>query len=114
VVNVSEGVVRDQVFRLVDLALVDTVIRKLRFENCLIVGPAVAVPLGGGSMLNCRFDGEPEAILWDFPVDVTKIGAIGLEECDFVECAFQGVGFAGPPEFHSIFRDSVSAQDGRQ
>jgi hypothetical protein len=65
-----------------------------------IVGPAVVVPLGTGTMQHCGFDGDEVSVLWEIPKDRDRLsGAIALEDCTFLRCRFVNIGLVGPPEF---------------
>ena len=100
-------ITKDAVVRLADLAVARATIKDRRFENCLILGPAVVIPTGGGVISDCEFDGSLEETIWEIPENVGRIGAIGLDNTDFISCRFQGVGFAGPAEFVRYFSDSL-------
>lgn len=106
---ISENQLRDRVVRLVDLAVVDDVIRGLRFTNCLVVGPAVIVPLGATSFVNSGFDGDQDSLLWELsPQRQSILGAIGVEDCSFAGCRFTRIGLAGPPELVSRLRSTLN------
>lgn len=102
-VTVADDRVKDQVVRLPDMTVVSPLITGLVFENCLILGPAVVAMVNGGAVEGCSFDSPADALLWDFPADTIRVGAIGLDDCSFINCRFQGVGFAGPPDFIAEF-----------
>ena len=78
------------------------VISDRTFVHCLIEGPAVLLPVTGVQFDNCDF-GEPDGdmrrlLLHPFsPTHV--IGAIGVADCQFLGCRFQGVGFTGGEAF---------------
>lgn len=109
-VTIADDKIRDQVVRLADMAVARPFVQGLVFENCMILGPAVVAMLNGGTLEGCSFDSPPEALLWEVPADTTKIGAIGLDDCTFVNCHFQGVGFAGTPEFAEKFTAGLLQQ----
>jgi hypothetical protein len=90
----------DKVVSLCEYAGEAGVLDGFRFEGCDIKGPAVVVLQGEGSLVNCTFQGEPDALLWEVPVSrTTVIGVILLKACHFEQCTFINVGFAGPPDF---------------
>lgn len=107
-VTVVDDTVQNQAVRLVDMTVARPFIIGIRFQNCLILGPAVVVMLNGGGFQDCVFDAPPEQLLWDFPTETTKIGAIGLTNCSFKGCRFEGIGFAGPPDFAEQFIAGLS------
>lgn len=105
----SENHLRDRVVRLVDLAVLDDVIRGLEFTNRLVVGPAVIVPLGATSFVNSGFDGDQGSLLWELsPQRQSILGAIGIEDCNFTGCRFTRIGLAGPPELVSRLRTTLN------
>jgi hypothetical protein len=92
-------------FRIVDLAEeIDPIIRGRTFEDCTIYGPAVVLPLDYITLEHNSFDGAPEAVLWEIPDErAVIIGAIGLIDCIFRRCRFQGIGVAGKRPFIERF-----------
>jgi hypothetical protein len=97
---------QNETIYLPDLARTNHVISGT-FDGCDIRGPAIVVPLGNCSMdgteLNVE-DNDVETILWEVPEGAKRIGAIGLQDCRFVNCRFQGIGFAGSQEQLRGFR----------
>lgn len=90
---------RNTSIRLPELAVVSDTLRGLTFENCTIHGPAVILPLRGTSIQNCTFDGPAEGLIWVLEAGREMIiGAIGVRECAFFGCRFQGIGLAVRPE----------------
>lgn len=90
---------RNTSVRLSELAVVSDMLRGLTFENCTIHGPAVMLPLEGTSIQNCTFDGTAEGLIWVLEEGRQMIiGAIGVQECSFFGCRFQGIGLAVRPE----------------
>jgi hypothetical protein len=93
VANLNDiGVYRDQTVRLADLAVAHDVLERLTFENCDVVGPAVIVLLGKTQVTECRWTGEPEAVLWPAHGREQVVGAIGLRNCLITGCRFHRVG----------------------
>lgn len=93
-----------EVVRLADLVVATPRIDNTRFEDCLILGPAVLATTGNGSIVGCSFDADPTSILW--PIEPPRsfvVGAIEAADCDFVRCRFSMVGFAGNPAFIEMF-----------
>lgn len=106
-------VTRSEVIRLADLATVSDIVEDRRFEDCMLVGPAVLVLLDSVDLISCGFEGSAEAMLWELPADRTQVqGAIGLRRCSFIGCRFQRVGFAGTPEVMEMFRRSTATGPG--
>ncbi len=93
---------RNEVVRIAELTVNTVVLEGLTFQNCRIIGPAVLVPLGSGSMQHCGFDveqGGVDAIFWEIPPDREYVvGAVGLINCHFSSCTFVSIGIAGTPE----------------
>lgn len=106
----SSSMTRSKVIRLAELTVTSSVVRDQHFEDCLILGPAIVALTGNGTLDNCSFEGDADAILWEIsPTRPAVIGVIELANCDFHRCKFQGVGFAGPAEFVQKFRANVAA-----
>lgn len=99
---------RDQHVRLTDLAtpVVGSVIIGHRFVDCVVTGPAVALVIRQNTFESCDFSGTPDEILWATPLSASGrvFGAVGLVSCTFERCRFDGIGLAGPPEFHEQLR----------
>lgn len=103
----------NEVIRLADLTVISDTIRSIRFENCMILGPAV-VFLVGSALNECSFDAPgPEAIIWDIALDrrTEMVGAIAVEGCEFQECRFQNVGFAVDEDGANALRATPQNQD---
>lgn len=97
----------NQTIRISDLAVTDSVLRDLSFDNCHIMGPAVLALIDSVTLDSPAFDGTLEGILWEIPEDKTVFGAIGLERCEFYACRFTAIGLAVTPELASKIRESV-------
>ena len=103
----------DRVVRLADLAIANFIIARKEFRNCLILGPAIVVPLGETSFVNCAFDSPPEVLFWEVPREKEMVvGAIGLQDCAFRECRFQAIGMAGPRELLDMLRSGLAEVGG--
>ena len=89
-----------EVVRLPDLATASPMIDGHSFENCLIVGPAVMLVLGGTTISGCDLGGDAVALFWLVePEDRPSVlGAIGARNCEFLGCRFENVGLAGTEE----------------
>lgn len=99
---------RNMAVRLADLAVTETVIRGVTFENCVLLGPAVLVLLGSSAITGSTLEGDPDGVVWEIPPEREQvIGAIGLEDCQVVGCTFRFVGFGVPrgllPQFRAGF-----------
>jgi hypothetical protein len=100
--------IRNEVIRLPELAVTEPIIKDADFDNCLILGPAVVVPLGV-NFVSSTFEGDPEALFWEVPKNRQNVvGAIALLNCTFNKCRFSGVGIAGPRDALEQFREAVS------
>lgn len=72
------------------------------FVDCFLEGPAVLLPIAG-----CQFDGcNMGDIMGDArnlllaPVSPQKVtGTVPFEQCSFINCRFEKVGFTGTPSF---------------
>jgi hypothetical protein len=89
----------DRLIRLHLLVGDDGMVTGFTFVRCKIQGPAVVV-LDDCVLRRNSLGGTPSELLWI--VDPTErpsiVGAIGLRECTFESCVFEGVGFAGTAE----------------
>ncbi|AZH79446.1 hypothetical protein CSX12_13865 [Microbacterium sp. Y-01] len=86
----------NEVVRLADLAVTSDTIEGVTFRDCLVLGPAIVIPMSETSITNGVFTGDPEALFWELnPARELVIGAIGLVSCEFDGCRFERVGFAG-------------------
>lgn len=86
----------NQTLRLADLTVTEDLLENLRFENCIIIGPAVVALVGNISMVHCGFDApDANALLWRVATDRdVVIGAVAAVDVEFYSCRFQRVGFA--------------------
>lgn len=107
------GVYRRQTLRITDLTLVSDVLQGLRFEECLIIGPAIIVPISGTTIVNCQFDGPgPEAVFWPIDDDRSMIvGAIGARDVEFYGCRFQRIGIGVPRSQMHLYAQGFSRTD---
>ena len=87
---------KNQTVRLADLTVTDDMLEHLRFENCVVIGPAVVAMLTDVALMHCTFDAPgADALVWEIPDQRTVvIGAIGARDVGFYSCRFQRVGFA--------------------
>ena len=73
------------------------------------MGPAIVALTGNSSLTNCNFEGDADSLLWEVsPTRSQVVGATELADCDFENCRFQGIGFAGPAEFAAKFRENIA------
>lgn len=104
----------DQTVRISELATDSDLLEGLSFENCVIVGPAVLVPMG------CKFDdasfeGNAVDIIWDIdPAREHIIGAIGLKECTFERCQFTRIGLGFGPQGKADYLNALEETEARQ
>lgn len=78
------------------------VIEGRRFENCLIEGPAVLLPLEGCNFDGCNMGdahGDPRNLMLSPQGPQRVTGPIPFKNCQFINCNFLGVGFTGSPAF---------------
>lgn len=88
------------------------IVENRRFENCLIEGPAVLLPIEG-----CNFDGcdmgdahgDPRNLMLA-PQGAQRVtGPIPFKNCQFINCRFLGVGFTGSPAFLDNMAQALAA-----
>ena len=92
--------------RISDLVITSDFVSDTDFENCQIVGPAVVVLLGEGTIAESTFIGNPDAMLWPVPPARQEvIGVIPITNCNFVRCRFEKIGIAGPEAALAPFRE---------
>lgn len=77
-----------------------------KFEDCAIKGPAVLVLLHDCHVSNSSV-GSPEAIWPPLPSNRGYIGAIGVQNCSFNKCRFEGIGFAGNEQLIGMMRKAL-------
>lgn len=96
--------IRGQSFRLVDVCEGNRISGKT-FEDCVILGPAVIAPSGFTLLHDCtQITREIGGNAW--PLDpasapgtwLVRDGAVLCENCRFLHCQFDGIGFANPKE----------------
>lgn len=107
---------RNEIVRIAELTVNTVVLKGLTFQNCRIIGPAVLVPLGEGSMNHCTFDveqGGTDAIFWEITPDREYVvGAVALVDCHFSSCTFVSIGLAGPRDLREKLDDAISPSNG--
>ena len=107
----GDNVYHGRVVRLCQLAGDEAIIDGFEFTDCFVRGPAVVVVQGETTFAHSTFRGDPESLLWEIsPERSSVIGAILLTNCVFNECTFEGVGFAGPPEFIQQMKEGIGAE----
>lgn len=96
--------------KLGQIADVPPVINGVTFERCKIVGPAVVASVDNQlSLTRCIWDAPFESLLWVLPEGPKMIvGAIGLSDCHFFDCTFEGVGLAIPEPMVEHYRAGFS------
>jgi hypothetical protein len=110
--RLGDNIYQGRVVRLCELAGDEAVIDGFEFTDCFVRGPAVVVVQGEKTTLaNSTFRGDPDSLLWEIPPErSTVIGAILVNNCVFDECTFEGVGFAGPPEFIRQMKQGIGVE----
>ena len=87
------------------------VIEGRRFENCLIEGPAVLLPLEGCNFDGCNMGdahGDPRNLMLSPQGPQRVTGPIPFKNCQFINCRFVGVGFTGAPAFLDSMAAAIS------
>ncbi|MBN0975438.1 MULTISPECIES: hypothetical protein [unclassified Gordonia (in: high G+C Gram-positive bacteria)] len=93
----------DQIVRVTDLTVTRDLIADIRFENCVVFGPAVFVMLESVAINNCTFDAPLDDWFWPMKPERRVIGAVGLQNCVFEGCRFTRIGFAGTDDVYEMF-----------
>lgn len=103
---------RNDVVRLADLTVNTFILDGYEFSNCKILGPAILVPQGRTSIVECGWEGDLDAIFWEIGADrQLVIGAIAIVDCTFSNCTFSQIGLAGPPELRDMMEGSLRPGD---
>jgi hypothetical protein len=107
------GAYRRQTIRIPDLTLVSDLLLNLRFEECLLIGPAILVPLGDTTIAGSQFDAPgPDALFWPIDEDRTEItGAIAAQSCEFHNCRFQRIGIGVPRSQMALYLKGFGMAD---
>jgi hypothetical protein len=50
------------------------------------------------SLTGCRFQNASEEMLFEVPEGSTKVGIVGVINCNFTDCQIAAVGIAGTPD----------------
>lgn len=95
--------------RLVEHVGPDLIVRGRYFVDQLIIGPAVLCPIGALRLTLCTFSCDDlEHMLWEVPEGAVRQGCIGVADCMFEHCTFEGIGFAGPAATLDLIRASLT------
>ena len=84
------------------LAHREPVIKGRTFTNCLLHGPAVFLALQGVTLEGCNIGyarGDVKNLLLRPVSSTSVVGAIPFEDCRFVDCDFDKIGFTGADSF---------------
>ena len=101
---------RNEVVRIVDLAVTSEIIEGVTFTNCSLIGPAVLVPVGDTTISHCEFPSDIDAFLW--PVERPRvIGGIALLDCVLTQCKFDMLGLAAAPDMIAQIRAELNPLD---
>ncbi len=92
------------VIRIVDKVGINSLIEDQKFENALIVGPAVLAPIDRATIEDCTFDGTPDSIFIEVPEGRRVLGVIGLKNTSFRRCEFRNIAIMGTPKAIRGFR----------
>ena len=68
-----------------------------RFESCVLQGPAVVLPIKNFAFTRVEWGGKLDEVWFALPPGTRLGGVIGMEESEFIDCRFVGVGFVGTP-----------------
>lgn len=84
--------------RIVDLVDDNGLIEKRTFEDQIILGPAVLVPIEDVTLDSNTFVVKPESLFIEFPEGTPIGGGIGLKHVTFRRCEFHNIAIAGSSE----------------
>jgi hypothetical protein len=103
---------RNQVLRISDLVVHNSMLQGYDFTHCRIIGPAVLAPLNDVSIVHCTWDAPGfDAIFWEVPPERGPVvGAVGVVDCTFSNCRFELIGIAGSPEFRTQLERGFRAE----
>jgi len=101
---------RNDVVRVADLTVNTDHIEGYQFSNCRIVGPAILALLGDVTLVGSSFDAPGlDAIFWEVnPERGVVVGAVGVRDCTFSNCAFEMIGIAGPPDMRAALEQGFN------
>lgn len=78
-----------------------TRIRNVLFKNCDLIGPAIVIIddclFAGGWNLRMPEEVKVESMIWPAH-EPQLIGVIGITNCKFYKCTWEGIGFASADE----------------
>lgn len=101
------SVLPSKIIRVVDLAMLDGVVRKRIFVDCDIYGPAILSARGENNIYDSFIQGDPEGSFIKTS-NQTIIGAVIYEDCTFRNCRFYNVGFIGTPEWIEKLKSQIT------
>ncbi len=86
------------------------IIKGKTFTNCVIEGPGLIVPVRGVAFDGCNLGAvkDPSSLFYE-PKGPMLAGAVGFEDCRFINCRFSQVGFTGNPDFISTMLAQMTA-----
>ncbi len=86
----------------------ETTIRGKTFTDCRIQGPALVAVMGSTTFEGCNMGrvADPRSLTFA-PKGPLLVGAIGLQDCTFIRCEFDMVGFTGPEGFAEDFAQQL-------
>lgn len=87
-----------QVIRLADEADENGLIEGRSYEDAVINGPALLVPIENVTLDANMFVVDPNALFIEFPEGSPIQGGIGLRDVTFRRCEFHNVAIAGSPK----------------
>jgi hypothetical protein len=105
--------IRNEVVWVPELAHEGNIVRRIFFEDCLLMGPAVVAFLGHVNIHASSFAEQIEEVLWEYePMRPYKwTGAIGMEDCTFNRCQFHRIGILANPDAQMSIRAALSNLD---
>ena len=98
------SIATDRQVRLADEADESGLIEGRTYEDAVILGPAILVPIENMTLDSNTFLGDPNALFIEFPEGSPIQGGIGLRNVTFRRCEFRNVAIAGTPEVIARFR----------
>ena len=98
---------RNEIVRVADHTVNTSEMRNYTFSNCQIVGPAILLPIGNTSIIECGWDvPDLNTLFWEIPESrPTVVGAVAAIDCTFSGCRFVGIGLAGPRSLRDVLQE---------
>jgi hypothetical protein len=85
-------------------------LERFTFTQCVVYGPMVLYPFGAPNIFrDCTFQNSRDQMLYEFPANSSRVGAVPLIGCSFVDCDLRNIGFLGTAEQLRAFAASTAS-----